>query len=400
MLIPDAQHWIVIACGGTGGHLFPGLAVAREMVERNWAVSLLVSPKQVDQRAVQSVQHLDRAEVVTLPTAAFQAGNRLAFWGGFIKSCKILHAAFKARPPTAVLAMGGFTGLAPVLVGKRFGARTFLHESNVVPGRANRFLARFVDEVFLGFAEAADRLSSRKCRVTGTPVRAEFRPRDQAECQVALGLEPGRPTVLVMGGSQGASAINDLVIAMVPDFSKEFPAVQWVHLTGPRDLEKVKAVYAHAGAKAVVTAFCDRMHFALSAATLAISRAGASALAELAAVQLPAILIPYPEAAGNHQLHNARAFGRVGAAIVLQQYRTGKELATQLAEVGGNIRRLIQDTELREKMRRALAQLHKPQAARDIVDAITRTAVSTACASVRTHVSAPTPASRQTSPVP
>jgi UDP-N-acetylglucosamine--N-acetylmuramyl-(pentapeptide) pyrophosphoryl-undecaprenol N-acetylglucosamine transferase len=371
MLGACTQKRVAIACGGTGGHLFPGLAVACECARRNLGVTLLVSPKDVDQRAVRAALGLSGVSVVTLPAAAFQSGSRLAFIRGLARSYRVALTAFRDAPPAAVLAMGGFTSVAPVLAGRRACARVFLHESNVVPGRANRLIAWCADEAFLGFAEAAVQLCCRKKTVTGTPVRPEIVRRDPRECRIALGLDPAKPTVLVMGGSQGASAINDLVTALVQRFRSGFSGVQWIHLTGPSDIEKVQAIYAQAGVQFMATAFCDKMHLALGAATVAISRAGASALAELAAVQLPAILIPYPRAAGNHQLHNARAFERAGAAIVLEQYRTEPEFAAQLAEIARNIKVIIEDAGLRQKMQVALAGLHRPNAARDIADAIT-----------------------------
>ncbi len=364
MLGARTQYSVAIACGGTGGHLFPGLAVAEELGRLNVAVSLLVSPKDVDQRAVQAVLGRSGVSVVTLPAAAFQTGSRIAFIRGLVRSYRLVSGAFRKTPPVAVLAMGGFTSVAPVLAGRRIGARVFLHESNVVPGRANQFIARFADEAFLGFAEAAQRLNCRKKTVTGTPVRAEITRRDLAQSRVALGLKPDSPTVLVMGGSQGATAINNLVAATVVEINKRLPSVQWIHLTGPKDQESLKAIYAQAGVRSIVMAFCDKIHLALGAATVAVSRAGASALAEFAAVQLPAILIPYPKAAGNHQLHNARTFERAGAAIVLEQHTAKPELLTR------TVTELVENTELQQKMRAALGQLHKPNSAGEIADAI------------------------------
>ncbi|MDW7979445.1 MAG: undecaprenyldiphospho-muramoylpentapeptide beta-N-acetylglucosaminyltransferase [Verrucomicrobiales bacterium] len=370
MLTAPARLSAVIACGGTGGHLFPGLAVAQALAARDWAVTLLVSPKAVDQRAVQAAAGLPRTNVITLPAAAFQSGSRVAFLAGLVRSYRLLAKAFRAQPPAAVLAMGGFTAVAPVLAGRRFGARVYLHESNAVPGRANRFLAPFAHEVFLGFAEAAPYLRCARKTVTGTPVRPEIAPRDPAECRTALGLDPAKPTILVMGGSQGASAINELVFAMLPELSKTVPDVQWIHLAGPKDAARAARIYAAASVKHVVTEFCEKMHLVLCAATLAISRAGASALAEFAAVRLPAILIPYPLAAGNHQLHNARVFERAGAAVVLEQTADGSgssELPRMLAQ---HVAELVRNETVRAKMQAALAQLHKPSAASDIAAAL------------------------------
>lgn len=363
MLTAPTDRVIAIACGGTGGHFFPGLAVAEHLARRGWAVTLLVSPKEVDQQATRTTTAFD---IVTLPAVALNRGRLLAALRGFARSYRVARELFKRRRPDAVLAMGGFTSAPPILAGRRVGARTFLHESNTVPGRANRWLAKLVDESFVGFREAADRLRCRKTTVTGTPVRAEFRPRDAAECRAAFGLSSDMPTLLVMGGSQGASGINELVLEALPLLAKLVPELQWLHLTGPRDFEKVSAAYAKLGLKCVVHAFCNEMHLALGAATVVISRAGASSLAELAAVQVPAILIPFPAAAGNHQFHNARAFERSGAARLLEQHDATPEL------LSGGVQELIQCTDVQEKMRAALGQWHTPRAAEDVAEEITK----------------------------
>jgi UDP-N-acetylglucosamine--N-acetylmuramyl-(pentapeptide) pyrophosphoryl-undecaprenol N-acetylglucosamine transferase len=158
--------FIAIACGGTGGHLFPGLAIAGRLVERQCAVALLVSPKEVDQQAVRSAKGV---EVITLPAVALQRANHVAFVRGFCQSWRTARKLFRSRPPQAALAMGGFTCAPPILAARRVGARTFLHESNSIPGRANRWLARSVDHAFVGFASAASQLRTREATVTGSP---------------------------------------------------------------------------------------------------------------------------------------------------------------------------------------------------------------------------------------
>jgi UDP-N-acetylglucosamine--N-acetylmuramyl-(pentapeptide) pyrophosphoryl-undecaprenol N-acetylglucosamine transferase len=280
---------------------------------------------------------------------------------------------FCRRQPDAVLAMGGFTSAPPVLAAKRFGARTFLHESNTIPGRANRFLVRFVDEAFVGFPEAATRLKARKVTTTGTPVRPQFdfekpamgnRPSAIESCRAALDLDPNRPTVLVMGGSQGASGINELILATLPLLTDRDSLWQWLHLTGAGHFEKVKAAYATRGSKAVVKPFLVEMDLALGAATAAVSRAGASSLAEIAAVRLPSLLIPFPAAVDNHQYHNARAFEATGAARLLEQKSAAPE------KVAAILRELVENEVTRVSMQAALAQRHAPRAAEQIAENI------------------------------
>jgi UDP-N-acetylglucosamine--N-acetylmuramyl-(pentapeptide) pyrophosphoryl-undecaprenol N-acetylglucosamine transferase len=353
--------FIAIACGGTGGHLFPGLAVAEQLVARGSDVALLISPKEVDQQAVKSARGLT---VVTLPAVALQRGSRLAFLRGCWQSWRAARKLFQARPPHAVLAMGGFTSAPPIWAARQRGAKTFLHESNTIPGRANRWLARIVDQAFVGFPQAAARLHVREATVTGTPVRLQFQPRDPAPCRVAFGFDPAQPVVLVMGGSQGANGINDLIRAALPVLAQRAPHWQWLHLTGPQDADTVKHAYAGLGLKAVVRPFLAEMDLALGAATAAVSRAGASSLAELAAVRLPSLLVPFPYAADNHQWHNAAAFAASGAAHALDQ-----KDATP-GKVAAILQELVEQEVARKKMQSALAPWHAPKAAEQIAELI------------------------------
>ena len=360
MTSPDAhQPFVAIACGGTGGHLFPGLAVAEQLQKRGCAVALLISPKDVDQEAVKSVRGM---EIFTLPAVGLQNRNYFAFAGSFVKSLFAARKIFRARPPRAVLAMGGFTSAPPIWVGKDFGARTFLHESNTIPGRANRLLARFVDEAFVGFPSAAARLRARKVTTTGTPVRPQFQPGNPTPCRVAFRLEPDRPTILVMGGSQGAGGINEMILSALPSLGNRSSTWQWLHLAGPKDVEKMEQAYAARGFKAVVKPFLTEMDMALGAATIAVSRAGASSLAEIAAMRLPSLLVPYPTAADNHQFFNAQAFEATGAARLLEQKNaTSEKVAALLSE-------LIEGPAARAKIQAALAQWHSPKAAEQIAE--------------------------------
>src|SRR5688572_9166373 len=204
----ENQPFIAIACGGTGGHLFPGMAVAEVLQQKGCDVALLISPKQVDQEAAKSASDM---KVITLPAVALQHGDVAGFLRGAWKSYRVCRSEFRKRAPKAVLAMGGFTSAPPILAGKRTGAATFVHEANAIPGRANRWLGHLVDEVFLAFPAAGCRISAQNTTVTGMPVRSNVRPSDAGACRMALGLTPDRPVLLITGGSQGASGINELI---------------------------------------------------------------------------------------------------------------------------------------------------------------------------------------------
>jgi UDP-N-acetylglucosamine--N-acetylmuramyl-(pentapeptide) pyrophosphoryl-undecaprenol N-acetylglucosamine transferase len=362
---PQKNPFIAIACGGTGGHLYPGLAVADQLQRRGGDVALLISPKDVDQQAVKSVSGMN---VFTLPAVGLQNRNYFSFAGSFVKSLFAARKIFRRRRPQAVLAMGGFTSAPPIFVAKELGAKTFLHESNTIPGRANRLLARFADAAFVGFPETVSRLRAKKIIATGTPVRPQFQVRDAAACRRALGLEPDRPTILVVGGSQGAHGLNEMVLSALPLLSAPASSiphqVQWLHLTGANDFEKVKSAYAVLGLRAVVKPFLAEMELALGAATAGVSRAGASSLAEMAALRLPSLLVPLPTAADNHQLFYALAFEQTGAAKLLEQKNSSPE------KVAALVSELVRDEMIRSKMQTALAQWHAPASAATIAEAI------------------------------
>lgn len=355
------QPIVAIACGGTGGHLFPGVAVGLELLARGSQVILLVSEKQVDQQGLGRTPQL---RAVALPAVGLSGLRLPQFLVGLWRSWRRVRLLFRQQPPRAVLSTGGFTGAAPLLAGKACAARTFLHESNAIAGRANRWLARWIDGAFVAFPSAAAGLRCQRIWTMGTPVRPQFKPADPLACRRALGLDPHRPTLVIMGGSQGAHRINELVVEALPALVAAEPQLQFVHLTGPADADWVRAAYVQRGAPALVRAFLAEMELALGAATVAVSRAGGSSLAELAAMQVPAVLIPYPHAADNHQLVNARTLAEAGAAVVLEQAgATGAGLAAQVLA-------LIQQPLARETMRQRLAHWHRPDAAAQIAEAI------------------------------
>lgn len=366
---------VAIACGGTGGHLFPGLAVAGELKQRGCKILLILSGKEIDVRAVQ--WHVMNASTdfqkTHLPAVGLQDRNYWSFALNFWNSFRMSQVLFRIEKPAAVLSMGGFTAAPPVLAARKFGAKTFLHESNTIPGKANRFLSRFVDEAFVGFPEAAARLRTKKTFVTGTPVRPQFSAiqnsvgRDSVEpkpgqCRTDLGLKPNLPTVLIVGGSQGARGLNDLVLAALPLLKEK--NWQWLHLTGAADFEKVQAAYAKLRLKAVVKPFLAEMDLALGAATACVSRAGASSLAEIAAMRLPSALVPLPTSADNHQFFNASAFAKTGAAKLLDQKNSSPE------KVAAMLTELVENEAARSALSAALAQWHAPAAPEIIAEKI------------------------------
>ena len=253
-----APH-VAIACGGTGGHFFPGVAVARELQQSGARVTLVVSEKLVDQQAVATVPDIPHWSVSAV---GFSARHPIRFLLGLRAAMKTVRRHFESEPPQAVLAMGGVTSAAPIWVGRRRGAATFLHESNAIPGRANRLLARSADEIFLGFEAAAKHFQGRAI-ITGTPVREAFRKQSLSD----------KPLLLISGGSQGAHAINRLATEI------KLTEAPIVHICGVDDFDAVKAACAKHSPQTEVHTFVEDMPSALARASVVISRAGASFLA-------------------------------------------------------------------------------------------------------------------------
>jgi len=349
---------VLIACGGTGGHLFPGLAVAEMLASRQHEVKLLVSEKAVDQAA------LKNSAITVRPVSA--VGYTGA--GGLVKFCVRLARAVgdcleecRQFEPDAVLGMGGFTSAPAVFAAKwrRRGVK-LIHESNAVPGKANRWSGKLADHIAVGVPDCAKFFGRKPVTVTGTPIRQTLRQGKVAGAHERLGLDRQRLTVLVMGGSQGARAVNEAVIAALPELSDWKERTQFVHLSGPRDEAMLRAAYEKNGFKANVMSFCNEMELPYSAADLVIARSGAATLTELAVFGLPAILLPYPHATGNHQWHNAKVFERIGAARIAEPVTRLPEELSDLLDAAG----------VRAGMARAVQTLAVNDAAERIADLV------------------------------
>jgi UDP-N-acetylglucosamine--N-acetylmuramyl-(pentapeptide) pyrophosphoryl-undecaprenol N-acetylglucosamine transferase len=362
---------VMIACGGTGGHLFPGLAVAEALRARRHQVRLLVSEKAIDQTALAALTDSSdpsRAIVVeAIPAVGYEGSRRLIrFCARLARATRGCAAVCDEFGPDVVLGMGGFTS-APAVLGAQWrrtrGTATLIHESNAVPGKANRWAGRFADHVAVGVADCARFFGRKPVTVTGTPIRAALRRGKVADARARLGLKPGRLTVLVAGGSQGAHAINEAVTAALPQLKERADMLQFVHLAGVKDEQRTREAYEENGFQATVMSFCGQMELAYSAADVVVARSGASTLTEIAAFGLPAILVPYPHAAGNHQWHNARVFERAGAARLVDQSRCDgmdvKPLAVVMVE-------LLDDETARMNMAKAARALATEDAAERI----------------------------------
>lgn len=351
---------IIIACGGTGGHLFPGVAVAQELKSRGHEVKLLISQKKVDARASEKYKNLDFDTVPAIAKPKTLSLKMLPFmWKMWktIEQCKKMHREFKTD---AVVGMGGFTSLAPVLAGHKLGAKAYVHDSNALPGKANRLTARWCDKVFIGFEEARKYFPDNVVELTGTPVRDEMRDLpDRMTASKKLGLDSSLKTILVMGGSQGAKRLNSLIV----EASKAMPNVQFLQITGPGDFDRVKAELGDVENHKLL-AFCDDMPAAYAACDMAVMRSGASSLTELAYIGMASILVPYPTAADDHQTLNAEVFESADAALLR------KEADLDAGELVADITAVLDETERLVNMGSAADGLSIKNAAEKICEAI------------------------------
>ena len=356
---------IAIAGGGTGGHLFPALAVGEVFLERGHEVLIFISEKEVDALAIQGRNEFRFEKLPSIGMPRLFSPAIFTFFSRFNASLAPCRRIFAEFQPDAVLGMGGFTSTPPILAGKLRRIPTFVHESNAIPGKANRLNARLVDVVLLGFEECRRHFPRARCEVVGTPIRRSLARRlPRAEALAAFGLQPGVPTLLVMGGSQGAHGINEALRAAA--IGGGLLGIQVIHLTGPGDAPALAQAYREAGVRAHVAAFCHEMEQAYSAADLVVARSGAASLSEISHFALPSLLIPYPHAAENHQQFNAEIFARAGAAALLNESQTTGD--TLAAAIGT----LVRDPSRLQTMAEACGSLAPRDAAICVADTIER----------------------------
>jgi UDP-N-acetylglucosamine--N-acetylmuramyl-(pentapeptide) pyrophosphoryl-undecaprenol N-acetylglucosamine transferase len=309
----------VFAGGGTGGHLFPGLAVAEAVRRRapDARLSFFTTTRSLDRDLLTGTPY----EQVPQPVQPLTLHPlRLpGFWWSWRQSVQAARARFRADPPRTVLGLGGYAAGPAVVAARALGIRTAILNPDAIPGRANRHLAQYADLVVLQWDVSRERFRpGTRCETLGCPIRAAFADPDSAEGRRQFGLDPVRPVLLATGASQGAHTLNAALMAVWPAFHAAHPEWQLLHLTGPADEAEVRAAYAAAGSPAQVVSFTAGMPLALAAADLAVSRAGASTLAELTLLGKPSILLPYPYHRDRHQHANAGVLVDRGAAILLE----------------------------------------------------------------------------------
>ncbi len=307
---------VAIAGGGTGGHVFPALAVAEAVKARNARARVLFMGST---RGIEAGSFMaDGLERVLLRSPRWTGGA----WGLPLLGARLARAvreayhALKGFAPHAVVGAGGYASVAPAVAAKALGIPLVILEQNVIPGRANRLLSRIADEVHTQFAGSVARFpASARVRVTGNPIRADV---IAAAARRRFRRMDGPFTLLVMGGSQGARSINHALWDALPRLGAAMPTMRVYHCAGERDEDRARARLFASGLAGRTWGFCNVIHELYAEADLAVSRAGATSLAERAAFGLPSILVPYPYARDGHQDANARVLERLGACRVVE----------------------------------------------------------------------------------
>ncbi len=348
---------VVLAGGATGGHLMPGAAAAtalRQMLPRARCL-FLMTDRDVEQHCAAAVSEFERQQVPPTPWAGLRQkalfGVRCAEAAGRVMS------VFGSFRPHVVVGLGSHNSFVPVTLANALGLRTALFAADAVPGRLVRLLAPLADRVFLQWRAAEHRLVTRNARVTGIPVRAALFGVERAAARRRLGLREDLCTLLAVGGSQGALPINRTLDGALRRLDG---GLQVLHLTGVEHLPAALESPVNQADWYRPIGFLPRIGDAYAAADFVLGRAGASTLAELTALGLPSILVPYPHHPDRHQYANAGLLRRAGAAIVLEQ--AGMTERRLLSVIG----RLAEDTDLRARMARNARRLGRPMAARAV----------------------------------
>jgi UDP-N-acetylglucosamine--N-acetylmuramyl-(pentapeptide) pyrophosphoryl-undecaprenol N-acetylglucosamine transferase len=355
---------LLIAGGGTGGHLFPGVAIAEALRARepNAEVLFVGTARGIEARVLEPAGW----QLALIEASGLKTVGVLGALKGLFKIPRAVwqsRAIIKAFRPDVVLGVGGYASGPTMLMAWLMRRPTAVLEPNSIPGLANKLAGRFARAVFLSFDETRRFFAPRKVRMTGNPIRAGIRGKLLAQPGAGAGATraaAGPFRLFVFGGSQGAMAINELVVDAIAQLRGAPIAI--VHQTGERDLDRTRARYAAAGIEADCRAFITDMAAEYGRAELVIGRAGAGTLAELAVVGCPALLIPLPSSADNHQEINAREVAAHGAAKMLRQPDLD---ASKLAE---ELRILMEEPASLERMRSDMKALGRPDAADLIVD--------------------------------
>ncbi|MBI4343510.1 MAG: undecaprenyldiphospho-muramoylpentapeptide beta-N-acetylglucosaminyltransferase [Candidatus Omnitrophica bacterium] len=356
---------VLLVAEGSGGHLLPALQVAKALARAGVEAHVWYAPRRQTEWLTSALCEDAQAALVQMTATPAAAGQSwFGRWRQFSQLWRQVRRRFAHGKPGVVVGFGGWVSAPVILAARSRHIPCVVHEQNVVPGRANKWLARWVDSVAVSFQETRPLLSGGRAVVTGMPIREAIGRSSRAQAARRFGLEAGRPTVVVVGGSQGSHRLNALMGELAGLLTPEERA-QWqvLHISGEADEALVRQAYGAQGLHACVIPFLVEMEDAYASADVVVARAGASTIAELARCGLPALLVPYPHA-GAHQVANARVLGRAEAGVVVEESEASP--SRLLAE----LRRLLSDERLRAQMGRRMRELDVPDASQRLARAI------------------------------
>ncbi len=348
---------LVISAGGTGGHIFPGIAVAETLMKKgneNSAV-FIGTPYGLEKSIIPKAGfklHLIEAHQFLGRSVIHKATTLLRIAKGILMCLKIL----KAEKPDAILGMGGFTSVPVILAGKMLGIPCFIHEQNVEPGLANKLLSRITRSVFISFDETANKMPRGRTVHTGNPLRQKLKKLEGIKNPESFG-------IFVFGGSRGAKSINDAVVSLLP-FLADYKNIAVYHQTGAEDLDRIRDAYAKTRVPHEVFAFTNEMEKYYALSDVIISRAGATTIFELAFFRKAAILIPYPFSAGNHQWQNAAYVETKGGCYLVNN---DEATGDRLFDI---IKHLMKERDLIKKMGENIGKIFVDNAASRIIGGI------------------------------
>lgn len=364
-----AQRTILLAGGGTGGHLYPGISVAQALRRRcpDLRPLFLCTQREIDQTILGPTGFEFRPQPI-VPLVR-TVGGLLRFWRCWRQTQDMVRDILREQLPAVALGLGGYAAGAAIKLCALRGIPTAILNPDVIPGKANQYLMRYVDAVCCQFPATLERVSPprrAKCRVTGCPIRTDIAALPAREAALErLSLEPVLQTLVVTGASQGAQTVNEAVLESLSSIKVQ--GWQVLHLAGKEHADRVRAGYRELSVPACVIDFTPDMADVWAVADLAISRSGASSCAELTACGVPSILLPYPFHHDMHQRANARVLADAGAAILCDDERDRKRNATRL---GPLLTSLLYDATRRQAMSAAARQIGHPDAAERVAEVI------------------------------
>ncbi|HEX8974488.1 MAG TPA: undecaprenyldiphospho-muramoylpentapeptide beta-N-acetylglucosaminyltransferase [Patescibacteria group bacterium] len=361
---------IILAGGGTGGHLFPLIAVADKLKEKLGSEAELLY--------VGSGAEMEKSVMAEagIPAKHVMSGKMRRYFSlqNFVDVFKIPIGFVQAlwillwNMPDVVFSKGGYASVPVVLAAWIYRIPILIHESDAIPGRANQFMAKYANRIAIAYPSAQDYFPQDKIALTGNPIRYQVTDGDPIMLRQEIGFSESRKTIMILGGSQGSQIINDAIVKILPDLLVHY---QVLHQTGENNFESVVHFAAEQGAKighggywAAPFLNANKLRDAFAACDLVISRAGASFITEIAANGKPAILVPLEGSANDHQRMNAYALARIGAAIVLEETNLGKHMLMQ------NIEKILTDEDLQRQMSEKIKTFYHPSAADVIANGV------------------------------